>query len=270
MKYRTDIDGLRALAVLPVVFYHAGLPGPSGGFIGVDVFFVISGFLITSIVAGEIVDGRFSLVSFYERRARRILPALTCVILASFAVGWFILLPEEFQDFGQSAIATSVFISNVYFAYTFDYFSRAAEFAPLLHTWSLAVEEQFYLFFPPLLMFLAWMGWQRSFLIVVGLSLLSFVAGVIILPIRADWVFYLIPFRAWELGAGAALALASLQPPGNRAWREALALAGLAGILIPVFVFDSRTPFPGLAALPPVIGTTMLIWLGAKGGGQLG
>lgn len=269
MKYRPDIDGLRAIAVLPVVFYHAGFPGPSAGFIGVDVFFVISGFLITSIVAGEIAEGRFSLVSFYERRARRILPALTAVILASFAVGWFFLLPAEMQNLGRSAFATGFFLSNVYFTLTLDYFAQAAEFAPLLHTWSLAVEEQFYLFFPPLLMFFAWMGWQRSLSMVVGLSLLSFIAAVVVLPLKPDWVFYLIIFRAWELGAGAMLALASLQPPKGRASREGLALAGLAAILIPVFVFDSTTPFPAAAALPPVLGATILIWVGGKGGGSL-
>lgn len=269
LKYRPDIDGLRAIAVLPVVFYHAGFPGPSGGFIGVDVFFVISGFLITSIVANEIAEGRFSLVSFYERRARRILPALTAVILASFAVGWFFLLPEEMKNLGQSAFATGFFLSNVYFTLTLDYFAQAADFAPLLHTWSLAVEEQFYLFFPPLLMFLAWMGWQRSLLLVVGLSLFSFIAAVFVLPLKPEWVFYLIVFRAWELGAGAMLALASLHPPKGRALRDALALSGLAAILIPVFVFDSATPFPAAAALPPVFGATILIWVGAKGGGSL-
>ncbi len=269
LKYRHDIDGLRAIAVLPVVFYHAGFPGPSGGFIGVDVFFVISGFLITSIVAREIAEGRFSLISFYERRARRILPALTAVILASFAVGWFFLLPAEMEKLGQSAFAAGFFLSNVYFMLNLDYFSQAAEYSPLIHTWSLAVEEQFYLFFPPLLMFLAWMGWQRSLLVVVGLSLLSFVTAVVVLPLKPDWVFYLIFFRAWELGAGAMLALASLHPPKGRAWREGLALAGLSAILIPVFVLNSTTPFPAAAAFPPVVGTTILIWVGAKGGGSL-
>lgn len=269
MKYRPDIDGLRAVAVLPVVFYHAGFSGPSGGFIGVDVFFVISGFLITSIVAGEIAEGRFSLISFYERRARRILPALTVVILASFAVGWFVLLPIEMQNLGHSAIATGFFLSNVYFLLTLDYFAQAAEFAPLLHTWSLAVEEQFYLFFPPLLMLLAWMRWRRSLSVVVGLSLLSFVAAVIVLPFKPDWVFYLIVFRAWELGVGAILALASFHPPKTRASREGLALAGLSAIVIPIFMFSSATPFPAAAALPPVIGAALLIWIGAKGGGSL-
>ncbi len=122
MKYRMDIDGLRAVAVLPVVIYHAGLPGTPGGFVGVDVFFVISGFLITSIVASEIAEGRFSLVSFYERRARRILPALTVVIFASFLISWFVMLPSEMQTLGQSALATAFFASNIFFMTTLGYF----------------------------------------------------------------------------------------------------------------------------------------------------
>lgn len=269
MNYRPDIDGLRAVAVLPVVFYHACIPGPSGGFLGVDVFFVISGFLITSIVADEIAAGRFSLISFYERRARRILPALTAVIVVSFAVGWIVLLPAEMKSLGQSAFATAFFLSNVYFTLTLDYFAPAAEFAPLLHTWSLAVEEQFYLFFPLLLMLLAWQRWYRPFWIVVGLSVFSFVAAVVVLPLKPDWVFYLIFFRAWELGAGALLALSATRPPQRRVVREGLALIGLAAILVPVFLYDAATPFPGGAALPPVLGATLLIWLGAQGGGSM-
>jgi peptidoglycan/LPS O-acetylase OafA/YrhL len=269
LKYRPDIDGLRAIAVLPVVFYHAGFPGPSGGFIGVDVFFVISGFLITSIVVSEIAEGRFSLTSFYERRARRILPALIFVISVCFIIGWTLLFPVELNDLGQSAFATALFLSNVYFTLTLDYFSQGAEFVPLLHTWSLAVEEQFYLFFPPLLMLLAWLGWQRPLFVVIGLSLLSLLGAIIVLPLKPDWVFYLIFFRAWELGAGAILALACLPAPKRRALREGLALAGLAAIFVPVFTFTSATPFPGAAALPPVIGATILIWVGAKGGGSL-
>ncbi len=243
--------------------------GPSGGFVGVDVFFVNSGFLITSIVAGEIATGRFSLMSFYERRARRILPALTGVAVASLVAGWFILLPAEMKDLGQSLFATGFFLSNVYFTLTLNYFGQAAELVPLLHTWSLAVEEQFYLFFPPLLIFLTWMRWQRSFWIVVGVSLLSFAAALVVLPLKPQWVFYLIPFRAWELGAGAMLALASLRPPEGRVSREVLALTGISAVLIPVFVFDAATPFPGLAAVPPVLGASILIWIGAGAGGSM-
>ncbi|THH36566.1 acyltransferase [Aliishimia ponticola] len=269
LKYRPDIDGLRSVAVIPVVLYHAGMPGFTGGFVGVDVFFVISGFLITTIVANEIAAGKFSLASFYERRARRILPALLVMVLAAFAVGFFVLLPGELRDLGKSAIATGVFLSNVFFLRAFDYFSPTAEFAPLLHTWSLAVEEQFYLFFPPLLMFFAWMGWRRTVWIVLGLSVISCIAAVALLPLKPDWVFYLIPFRTWELGAGAILALGMYGPPKRRAVRECLALLAIIGIVIPVFAYDSNTAFPALTALPPVLGATILIWVGANGGGSL-
>ncbi|MEM1079382.1 MAG: acyltransferase family protein [Pseudomonadota bacterium] len=269
MEYRRDIDGLRAVAVLPVVFYHAGFAAPLGGFIGVDVFFVISGFLITSIVASEIADGRFSLLSFYERRARRILPALMAVMIATFAVSWFILMPKEMEDLGKSALSVGFFLSNVHFLSELDYFGPAAEFAPLLHTWSLAVEEQFYLFFPPLLMILAGRGWMRPVWAVAALSLASLVAAIAFLPSRPDWVFYLIFFRAWELGAGAVLALITLRAPQNRVFREGLALAGLAAILVPTFAYSSATAFPGLAALPPVLGAAILIWVGAHPAGSL-
>lgn len=270
MKYRPDIDGLRAVAVLPVVLYHAGLPGPSGGFLGVDVFFVISGYLITRIIADEIVRGEYSLLSFYERRARRILPALTVVVVATYLAGWFLLLPGEMEKLGGSALATALFLSNVYFAVELDYFARAAEFSPLLHTWSLAVEEQFYLFFPPLLAFIAvrW-GACAGLAAVVVLSVLSLLAAILVLPTHPDMVFYLIVFRAWELGAGAVLALAALNAPRSRHAREVMAAVALLSILVPVFAYDSATPFPGLAAVPPVFGATVLIWVGAKGGGSL-
>tara|TARA_R110002049_G_scaffold185127_1_gene353349 strand:+ start:1044 stop:3038 length:1995 start_codon:yes stop_codon:yes gene_type:complete len=269
MHYRTDIDGLRAIAILPVVFYHADFLVPSGGFIGVDVFFVISGFLITSIITREIADDRFSLLAFYERRARRILPPLMAVIIATFAVSWFILLPNEMKTLGESALSVSLFLSNVYFLFKLDYFGPAAEFAPLLHTWSLAVEEQFYLFFPPLLMFLAW--WKRLSAVwaVMVLSFLSLISAVVILPYQPDWVFYFILFRAWELGFGAILALTTFNAPGHRLIREILALGALIVILVPAFVYTSTTSFPGLAAVPPVVGTTLLIWIGSHNEGSL-
>jgi peptidoglycan/LPS O-acetylase OafA/YrhL len=248
------------------MFYHANIPGPSGGFVGVDVFFVISGYLITMIVVSEIAKGQFSLLSFYERRARRILPALTGVTLATFVIGWFTLLPAEMKSFGQSAVATAVFLSNFHFAATLDYFSPGAEFSPLLHTWSLAVEEQFYLFFPPLLIFLFWMRWLRPVWVVAGASFFSLILAWALLPSKPHWVFFLLPFRAWELGAGAMLALASPKVPNIRAVQEGLAAAGLGAILVPVFVLDSTTPFPALAAVPPVLGASILIWIGSRPG----
>lgn len=270
MKYRADIDGLRAIAVLPVVLYHAGVPGITGGFLGVDVFFVISGFLITSIVATEISENRFSLLSFYERRARRILPAFTVVVLSTFAVGWFILLPTEFENLGKSALAAALFLSNAHFTLKLDYFAPAAEFAPLLHTWSLGVEEQFYLVYPPMLALLfAWRGLRAALWLVVGLSGLSLVAAVALLPVKPDWVFYLIFFRAWELGVGATLALSFLPTPRHRLPREVIGVAGLLAILAPVFLYDSGTSFPGLTAVPPVFGAAAIIYVGANGLGSV-
>mgnify|MGYP001321792975 CR=1 FL=1 len=151
LTYRREIDGLRALAVLPVILFHAGVPGFSGGFVGVDVFFVISGYLITSILARELEGGQYSIVRFYERRARRILPALAVVIAACLPAAWVWLSPRDLQDFAQSVLAVGVFGSNVLFWRESGYFDSAAELKPPLHTWSLAGEEQFYVLFPPLL-----------------------------------------------------------------------------------------------------------------------
>ena len=147
MHYRSEIDGLRALAVLPVIAYHAGFAGFSGGFVGVDIFFVISGYLITSILADELAVQKFSLLGFYERRIRRILPALFFVLAFTAAVGWWLLLPHEQAAFGRSLIAVIVFASNILFWKESDYFATESEYIPLLHTWSLAVEEQYYVIF---------------------------------------------------------------------------------------------------------------------------
>ena len=152
MSYRKEIDGLRALAVLPVIFFHAGFKIFSGGFVGVDIFFVISGYLITNIIISELEQGKFSIINFYERRARRILPALFVVMLACIPLAWFVLLPKDIQSFSKSLIAVSIFASNILFRHESGYFDIASELKPLLHTWSLAVEEQFYLIFPFLLM----------------------------------------------------------------------------------------------------------------------
>ena len=155
MRYRAEIDGLRAVAVLPVILFHAGFQQFSGGYVGVDVFFVISGYLITSIILVEKQAGTFSLINFYERRMRRILPALFFVMLACIPFAWLWLTPNNFRYFSQSVLSVTVFLSNVYFWLRSGYFDLASEFKPLLHTWSLAVEEQYYLVFP-LFILLIW------------------------------------------------------------------------------------------------------------------
>ncbi|NDV87372.1 acyltransferase family protein [Aurantimonas aggregata] len=202
MKYRPEIDGLRAVAVVPVILFHAGISGFDGGFLGVDVFFVISGFLITAIIMAELETGRFSLARFYERRARRILPALTVMMLVCLPFAWMWMLPSELVRFGRSLAATAVFLSNVLYWRQTNYFSPDAELNPLLHTWSLSVEEQFYILFPLILMLM----WSRSRRWVVPLLVLGAVASVAV----AEWggrnapaaAFFLAPSRAFELLLG--------------------------------------------------------------------
>ncbi|MXO49355.1 acyltransferase family protein [Erythrobacter vulgaris] len=262
--YRRDIDGLRALAVVPVVLNHAGIPGFPGGFIGVDIFFVISGYLITGILAREIERDTFSIVHFYERRARRILPALGAVIAACFLAGWFFLLPDEMTTLGKNAIAAIAFVSNVAFWWTAnDYFAESVALQPLLHTWSLSVEEQFYLFFPILLWFLA--KFSRSVLLVsiAVLCALSFAASIWATEHAPTANFYLIFFRIWELGFGSLLALGSANLPHGRAAREIGSALGIALIVGSIVTLDEFSDFPGLSALPACLGSTLLIWAGS-------
>ncbi|MFI2811640.1 acyltransferase family protein [Microbulbifer sp. JSM ZJ756] len=262
--YRRDIDGLRALAVLPVVFAHAGLPGFSGGFVGVDVFFVISGYLITGILVREIRQGRFSLADFYERRARRILPALFTVLSATTLASWLVLPPDLLEGYARSVLATVFFVSNFWFwRSSGDYFGASAEWEPLLHTWSLAVEEQFYVFFPLLLCLLARRsGWMLA--VVALLSLVSLCASMWATQAQPFANYFLTPTRIWELGLGALLALGAVPRCGRRIVVEVVAAAGLLAIACSVVAYDSATPFPGLAALLPCGGAVALIWAGAQ------
>src|SRR5574338_53747 len=163
MEYRREIDGLRCVAVLPVIAFHGGLGFLSGGFVGVDVFFVISGYLITGIIISELEDGKFSIARFYERRARRILPALSIVVLSCIPFAWLWMLPSQMKDFAASVIAVALFVSNVLFWSEQGYFAPLADTKPLLHTWSLAVEEQYYLLFPITLMLLWRFGRKNIF-----------------------------------------------------------------------------------------------------------
>jgi len=262
LKYRSDIDGLRAVAVLPVILFHAGVGVFSGGFVGVDVFFVISGFLITQIIIDEIEKNEFSIVSFYERRARRILPALFVVMAVSLVGGWLWMLPNQLKDYSQSLVAVSLFASNVLFWKKDNYFSSAAEEKPLLHTWSLAVEEQFYLLFPLLILFLWRLGRDRVFIIVIAMAIISLMLsewGGRHAPVAN---FYLAPTRMWELLAGSILAFLvnrKIEPNG------ALALLGLIGVCVSIFAFDESTPFPGLYAILPVAGTAFVIAFSGPG-----
>lgn len=261
-KYRPEIDGLRAIAVLAVVLFHAGIGFP-GGYIGVDVFFVISGFLITSLIIKDLQEGEFTLANFWERRARRIIPAAVVVVLATLVGGWFLLLPSDYAMLGDSALWQVVFAANIYFWRSTNYFAGPADEQPLLHTWSLAVEEQFYLFFPLLLVGLfRFPGLRRRgilfLLLGAGLlaSLLLSVYGVTAHPTPT---FYLLPTRAWELLSGAVVAILPAAVIPHRLLRVVLSWAGLAAIAFPCLLYDRSTPFPGLAAIPPCLGTCLFI-----------
>jgi peptidoglycan/LPS O-acetylase OafA/YrhL len=268
-EYRPDIDGLRTIAVLPVVFYHAGL-GFSGGFIGVDIFFVISGFLITSVVLTDIERNAFSLVGFYERRARRIFPALFAVFIATTAVATAIMLPWDLENYGKSAVFAAAFLANFWFYSQQGYFTDAAELSPLLHTWSLGVEEQFYFVFPLILLFVS--SRLRSvwvFTLLVALLFLSLALSIIELRSDQDAAFYLSQFRFWELLIGSALAFADRKNwlDGLTRWPVAanlLAVCALVGISVAVFTYGPETLFPGAAALLPCIGAAIIIAVGAK------
>jgi len=266
ISYRSDIDGLRAIAVLSVILCHAGVPWASGGFTGVDVFFVISGFLITSLILKELKDGTFTLPGFWERRARRILPALAVVVFATLAAGWFLYLPEDYEALGKQVAAQAVFGSNVLFYKEAGYFDSASFLKPLLHTWSLAVEEQFYLLFP-LAAFAVWKKARRYFVqALTGLAALSFVLCVIVTNNNTELAFYMLPFRMWELFTGALIAYYAQNPKAvSGVWRNAAALSGLTAILLPVVFYTNETPFPGWAALAPCLGAGAIIWAGLHG-----
>jgi peptidoglycan/LPS O-acetylase OafA/YrhL len=260
-RYRPDIDGLRALAILPVLFFHYHVWPFRGGFVGVDVFFVISGYLITQLIVAERDEGRFSIARFYERRIRRIFPALFAMLLVVTIAAVFILFPVDLVRYADSLLATAGFAANFEFWREAGYFDVAAAEKPLLHLWSIAVEEQFYLFFPAVLMFF---GRQRVAVTaaIFAASLAFAIWGVVHAP---SATFYLLPGRAWELMLGALVALGAVPTIGPRWAREWLAAAGIALIAFAVFFYTSDTPFPGAAALAPCFGAALLIYAGLPG-----
>lgn len=266
MHHRPDIDGLRALAVIPVVLYHAGMPGLPGGFIGVDVFFVISGFLITSILLRDLEDParRFSLADFYVRRIRRILPALIAVLAATGLLALVILLPRDLDDLARSSVATALFASNIFFHRQAGYFDADAHSKPLLHTWSLAVEEQFYLFFPLLLLVLFRLGWRRVGVrrTLVALTALSFAFSLWQMRVAPSAAFYLAPARAWELLLGSLVAMGSF-PVLRPAAAQGAALLGVALLVAGYVLVTPQSAFPGALALLPCLGAALIIHAGS-------
>jgi peptidoglycan/LPS O-acetylase OafA/YrhL len=265
-KYRPDIDGLRAVAIISVVMFHANVGFIRGGFVGVDVFFVISGFLIGSLVFREMREQRFTFKRFYERRAKRILPALFVVVAFCFIPACLLLSGAELKSFAQETIAALTSSSNIYFAAKSDYFSSAGELHPLLMTWSLGIEEQFYFFFPVIMVLLIKFGRRHALSALAILSLLSFAVamyGVTLYPAQA---FYLLPSRAWELGLGTILGVYEVgHPPKDNSARtllllkEFLGYTGAAMLLCSIFLFSRYTLFPGYSALLPTVATVMLI-----------
>ena len=257
---------MRALAVLPVVLFHFDFLGFSGGFIGVDIFFVISGYLITSIIVGDLDSGRFSFARFYERRIRRIIPAFVVMLAVSSVAAIALFPPKELAQFGLSAAAAAAFCSNIFFAFQTNYFAGPDIMIPLLHTWSLGVEEQFYILWP-LLLFLAFRVGSRPAVgvLVVILAVLSLAySGWGTTPRNTAQLFYLPQSRAWELMLGAMLALGLVPRIGTRWLREAVGLLGLGMIAFAVTQFSSATPFPGLWATIPCIGAILVIHTGQR------
>ncbi|MFD2740014.1 acyltransferase family protein [Sulfitobacter aestuarii] len=273
IRYRADIDGLRAVAVLPVVMFHLGFAWMPGGFVGVDVFFVISGYLITSIIARELDEDRFSLLRFYERRIRRIFPALFFVIGTVLVVATMLFVPDDLNDLGKSVAAATVFLSNLFFYAQTGYFDASAYTKLLLHSWSLAIEEQFYLGLPLLMMLLAAgraSRWLNMGFWVALLTLLSFLLSALTTNRYPSEAYYLLPWRAWELGIGAMLAL-DMAPRLRRALARHLAgIVGFCLILAAALMIDKTTRFPGVAALAPVMGAALIIQAGRDGSNMIG
>jgi peptidoglycan/LPS O-acetylase OafA/YrhL len=263
MKYRADIDGLRSVAIIPVVLYHAGISMFSGGFVGVDVFFVISGYLITSIILNDIDKDKFTITNFYFRRVKRIFPALYFYLAITTAACFMLYLPADFSSYAKSLIGTVFFVSNIVFWQDNGYFAVASELKPLLHTWSLSVEEQFYIFYPVMLLILAKYFRKKYIPAVLLVFVTSFILSIVATPTKASASFFLLPTRAWELMLGALLAFNFLPKTSNIRVLNLLSLAGISLIMFSIFNYDSSTLFPGLGAVIPCAGTAFIIYSGS-------
>ncbi|MDQ7998638.1 MAG: acyltransferase family protein [Pseudomonadota bacterium] len=264
LKYRPDIDGLRAIAVLAVVLYHASPKWLRGGFVGVDIFFVISGYLISTIIFGSLGGRGFSYAEFYARRIRRIFPSLVLVLAATLGFGWYVLLSDEFRQLGRHILGSAGFVQNLVLLREAGYFDTAAESKPLLHLWSLAVEEQFYIFWP-MVLGLAWARSGRSVLTWMAVAVgLSFALNIGLVYRYPDAAFYLPFTRVWELAAGAILAYMGLrrQPHHSGRSREWQSVAGLVLIVLGLLVIHRGKAFPGFWAVLPVLGACLCIAAG--------
>lgn len=264
MEYRREIDGLRAIAVIVVMLFHAGFHFISGGFLGVDIFFVISGYLITSFIFINKANNSFTLLNFYERRARRLLPALFMVLLFCIPFAAMLMQPDDLQNFGQSLISTSLMSNNILLFITSGYWDLASEFKPLLHTWSLGVEEQYYIFFP-LLILLIWRFTNLQIIyVLLAITIISFVFSLQIHTKYPEANFYLLPSRLWQLGAGGILALFLLESKRHfvnmkSTYKEIISILGFLFILFPIFFFSQSENFLILNRFLVVLGTLIII-----------
>ncbi len=267
LSYRSDVDGLRAIAVLSVVAFHAAPGRMPGGFAGVDMFFVISGFLIASIIQKGLVSGHFSFLEFYSRRIKRIFPALLLTLAACLAVGYFLLSDEELIALSKHVLAGAGFASNFVLWRESGYFDPSAEMKPLLHLWSLGIEEQFYLVWP----FALWMAWKRKFdllTLTVAVGLFSFALNLYQVGLYPVASFYLPFSRFWELLVGGGLAALNLRAPPRASSRHyartSISFLGLAMIAVGFVILDKSRSFPGAWAILPTLGTAFVIWAGAQ------
>ena len=269
ITYRTDIDGLRAVAVLLVIGDHFRTHF-SGGYIGVDVFFVISGYLISAAILKEMANGTFSIVNFYERRIRRIFPALIVMLLVVFAAAYHYLFPTELADFARSLLAAMFSVSNFFFWHQAGYFDAPSAFKPLLHTWSLAVEEQFYIFFPIFLVLIRRFARHQLKAAIYGLTALTFALAIFYVKRDATAAFFFSPLRAWELLIGTIISQKYLPTIRTAIGRNIATASGLLMILVPALGYTAATPFPGLSALPPCLGAALIIAGGETGTSLVG
>ncbi len=264
IRYRSDIDGLRTIAVVPVILFHLGFGWMAGGFVGVDVFFVISGFLITAAIRREIEERHFTILGFYERRVRRIFPALFVMMLACLIAGFVLFLPDDFRELGASLLSAALFVSNIFFWFKADYFNGPVDLKPLLHTWSLAVEEQYYIVLPVFLWALARYHGRRYVGPVAIVALASFVASVAMTRLAPSGAYYLLPSRAWELLLGSLLSLDAIPAIKRQALVELSAAVGLVAILASAVLLSEHSAFPGVNALWPCLGAALILHAGSS------
>jgi peptidoglycan/LPS O-acetylase OafA/YrhL len=260
--YRPDIDGLRAVAVIPVILFHADVSNFTGGYVGVDIFFVISGYLITNVLMKDINHGKFSLLRFYERRIRRLFPALFTVLIVSTCVASWIMFPSELNNYGKSLFSATLFYSNYHFMFDAGYFTSPAETKPLLHMWSLAVEEQFYILFPVYLYLASRFFKNKVGIATVAILLASLLYSIVIVYTAPADAYYSTPARAWELMVGSVLAIYPRGRSLTPRMANFLTTIGLSAIIYSILFFTKETLFPGPMALFPVIGSALIIFAG--------